>query len=183
MTRREAMAIGGFAATTSIPVVPTSAMPDMTLPEPSLEFAFELEVTLGPVEELGVVDNMRKRIVPITGGSIRGKRLNGIVMPGGADWQDIRPEDGLTRVFAHYWLKADDGAVISVRNDGVRYAAPATMKRMMAGEIVPPVDYYFRTCPMFDTGAAAHRWLNEHMFVCVGARLPDRVVIRTYLVR
>ncbi|MDF7775404.1 DUF3237 domain-containing protein [Sphingomonas sp. AOB5] len=183
MSRREAIGVGAaaLAAGGAAPAIAGASDP-MALPEPSLAFAFQLEVTLGPPQELGVVDGVRKRIIPITGGSFSGEKIKGAVMHGGADWQDIRPEDGLTRVFAHYWLKADDGAVISVKNNGVRRAPPEVMKKMMAGEIVPPADYYFRTNPVFDTGAAAHRWLNENMFVCVGARLPDKVVIRTYLV-
>lgn len=183
MNRREAIGIGAvaLAAGGAVPANALGADP-MALPEPGLAFAFQVEVTLGPPQELGTVDGVRKRIVPITGGSFFGEKVRGAVMPGGADWQDIRPEDGLTRVFAHYWLKADDGSVISVKNNGIRRAPPAVMKKMMAGEIVPPADYYFRTTPVFDTGAIAHRWLNENVFVCVGARLPDRVVIRTYIV-
>ncbi|NML06653.1 DUF3237 domain-containing protein [Sphingomonas sp. G-3-2-10] len=181
MSRREA--IGAGAATLAVGSAGVAKAQDpMSLPEPGLVFAFQVEVTLGPPQELGNVDGVRKRIIPITGGTFSGEKVKGVVMSGGADWQDIRPEDGLTRVFAHYWLKADDGSVISVKNNGIRRAPPEVMKKMMAGEIVPPADYYFRTTPVFDTGAAAHRWLNENVFVCVGARLPDKVVIRTYLV-
>lgn len=180
INRREA--IGASAAALVASRASARTADPMALPEPSLAFAFEVEVALGPVQELGIVDNVRKRIVPIVGGRFKGDRIKGVVMPGGADWQDIRPADGLTRVFAHYWLKADDGAVISVKNNGIRRARPEVMKRMMAGEIVPPAAYYFRTTPVFDTGAAAHRWLNESIFVCVGARMPDKVVIRTYAV-
>lgn len=62
---------------------------------------------------------MRRRIVPIVGGSIAGPCLTATVLPGGTDWQGSRPSDGLTRVYARYWLKAEDGATIAVENPGI----------------------------------------------------------------
>lgn len=155
---------------------------DLILPEPGLDFAFELRVMLGPVAELGMIDGVRRRIVPIVGGTVSGPRLNGIVVPGGADWQGLRASDGLARVHAHYWLRADDGQAISVDNGGLRRAEPAVAEQLLAGEIVAPVDYYFRASPSFEVGEGPHRWMNETLFVCVGARLPDEVVIRVYTV-
>jgi hypothetical protein len=152
-------------------------------PEPALQFAFQLDVDLGPTQELGNVDGMRRRIIPIVGGKVDGPKLRGVVMPGGADWQAVRPGDGLTRVNARYWIKADDGTVIGVENSGLRRAPAAVMRRLMDGEDVLPSDYYFRTVPFFETGEASYRWLNETMFLCVGARKPGRAIIRTYEIR
>jgi len=153
---------------------------EASLPEPSLRFAFEASVALAPVHELGTMDGMRKRIVPILGGAVTGPRLNGQVLPGGADWQGISADLSVTRAFAHYWLQADDGAIISVQNVGVRVADPAIVERMLAGETIAPGDYYFRTCPVFEVGEGPHDWLTRTLFICVGARLPDAVVIRFY---
>lgn len=149
-------------------------------PMPGLDFAFEAEVLLGPIEELGVIDGMRRRIVPIAGGTVAGPRFNGMVLAGGADWQGVRPADGLTRVYARYWLKADDGTAIGVENTGIRRAPSAVMTRLMAGEPVLPHEYYFRAIPFFEVGEGPHQWMNETMFVCVGARKPDRAIIRVY---
>ncbi|WP_176484564.1 DUF3237 domain-containing protein [Sphingomonas spermidinifaciens] len=175
--RRTVLAMGSAMA---VPATATEAQGDY--PEPRLEFAFQADVALGPIQELGVIDGIRRRIVPIVGGTVTGPRLSGVVMPGGADWQGIRAGDGLTRVFAHYWLKADDGQAISVQNTGLRRAPAAVMQRMMAGEVVPPKSYYFRACPSFEVGDGPHRWLGENIFVCVGARLPDRAIVRVYTV-
>ncbi|MFV3126954.1 DUF3237 domain-containing protein [Niveispirillum sp. KHB5.9] len=149
-------------------------------PEPGLSFAFQIDVELGPVQEQGTVDGLRRRIVPITGGRVAGPRLAGRVMPGGADWQGIRPADGLTRVHACHWLQAGDGAVIGVENRSLRRAPPDVMRRLMAGEAMSPRDYYFRATPAFEVGDGPHRWLNESLFICVGARRPDRAIIRVY---
>ena len=181
ISRRNALLAAGAAGIATGVRAETAI--DMRAPEPSLEYVFQFEASLGAPLELGTVDSMRRRIIPITGGRISGPRLQGEVMPGGADWQGIRESDGLTRISAQYWVKAADGAVISVTNNGIRRATPDIMKRMYAGEILPPSSYYFRASPVFDTGAEAHRWLNENLFVCVGARMPNNVLIRVYQVR
>ncbi|WP_315764379.1 DUF3237 domain-containing protein [Sphingomonas sp. Y38-1Y] len=178
--RRTMLALG--AAAGAMPALAEAAQTMNDYPTPGLEFVFQADVELGPIEELGTIDGIRRRIVPIVGGTVKGPRLNGRVMPGGADWQGIRAGDGLTRVFAHYWLKADDGQAISVQNSGLRRAPPAVMQRMMAGEIVPPGAYYFRACPSFEVGDGPHRWLNETVFICVGARLPNKAIVRVYAV-
>jgi hypothetical protein len=177
LDRRTLLALA--AAGVTVPGA-SAAEPQTGYPEPGLAFAFQLDISLGPIQELGTVDGMRRRIIPITGGTFAGPRLRGEVLPGGADWQGVRPGDGLTRVSARYWIRASNGDVIGVQNDGIRKAPPAVMRRLMAGEDVAPGDYYFRTVPLFETGSAAHRWLNETMFVCVGARKPDRAIIRVY---
>ena len=152
------------------------------LPVPGLEFCFEARVQVDPPRELGMIDGMQRRIIPITGGTVTGPRFNGRVLPGGADWQGIRPDDGLTRVFAHYWIESDEGVTVSIENTGIRKAEPAVMSRLMAGEIVPPDQYYFRTTPIFEVGDDRYRWLNENVFVCLGARLPDAAVIQFFMV-
>jgi hypothetical protein len=147
---------------------------------PPLTFAFELSVLIGPGLEVGDFGGGRKRIVPILGGNVSG-RLSGVVLPGGADWQTIRPS-GVTDVWARYTVQADDGAIIVVTNAGVRRASPEVSARLAAGERVAPEAYYFRTAPVFETGAGAHAWLTDSMFVGVAERRPDKVVITVFQV-
>lgn len=180
--RRTLIAGAAAGATIGNTGVAAAAAAEPDYPIPHLTFAFQIDAMLGTIREVGQIDGMRRRIVPILGGTIAGPRLTGKVLPGGADWQGVRPSDGLTRIYARYWLEAADGATIGVENRGVRRAPPEVMKRLMAGEIVPPSAYYFRANPIFETGADAHRWMDESLFVCVGARLPDRAIIRVYAV-
>ncbi|MGQ3046517.1 MAG: DUF3237 domain-containing protein [Niveispirillum sp.] len=181
LLNRRSLLVAGSAAT-----VAAAARVDANeggYPEPKLQFAFQLDVDLGPIQELGEIDGMRRRIIPIVGGKVHGPKLRGLVMPGGADWQGVRPGDGLTRVHARYWIKVEDGTVIGVENSGLRRAPAEVMRRLLDGEDVLPSEYYFRTVPFFETGEASHSWLNETMFLCVGARKPGRAIIRTYEIR
>lgn len=177
MNRRDLLALSAAALATPAGGAETAGL---AYPEPGLRFVFQIDVALGPVQELGSIDGVRRRIIPIVGGTVHGPRLSGTVQPGGADWQDVRPEDGLTRVHAKYWLKADDGTVIGVDNRGVRRAPLPVIRSLMEGKTVPADAYYFRAAPFFDVGDGPHRWLNESLFICVGAREPSKAIIRIY---
>lgn len=147
----------------------------------SLDFAFLLRVTVAPALELGETPAGRRRVVPITGGTVEGPRLAGRVLPGGADWQIVRP-DGCTELEARYTLEAEDGALISVVNRGLRHGPPEVVARLMAGEPVDPAAYYFRCTPAFETAAPARQWLTRTVFLGSGARRPDTVEIAVYAV-
>jgi hypothetical protein len=150
----------------------------MTEP-PVLRFVFELAASLDPAQELGEVHGGRHRVVPVKGGTVHGPKLNGVVLPGGADWQTLLPS-GVTLLEAKYVIQADDGTKIGVINRGVRRAAPEVAARMAAGEIIQPTDYYFRTTPRFEVGPGPHAWLMGSVFVCTAERRPSDVLVRFF---
>ena len=45
-------------------------------------------------------------------------------------------------------------------------------------ETVDPALIYFRSTPRFETAAPEYRWLMQSLFICSGARFPDRVELR-----
>lgn len=126
------------------------------------------------------VDPNRRRIVPILGGTVIGPRLTAEILPGGADWQVVRP-DGTLEVVARYTLRAADGALISVVNKGLRRGPPDVVARLAAGENVDPALYYFRTAPVFEVAAGPHSWLMDNLFVATGERQAGQVVIKVHL--
>ena len=150
--------------------------------QPGLDFAFRVTVTVDAPLELGVYDNRRKRIVPITGGVVEGPRFKGVVLPGGADWQSLREGDGATQVYARYTLHHEDGTFVSVVNAGVRRGPAEVLARLAAGEQVDPSLYYFRASPQFDVRPGPHGWLTENTFVCVGKRWPNSVELDIFQV-
>lgn len=146
---------------------------------PTLRNVCDIDVSVGPIRDLGPTPHGRRRIIPILGGSVKGERLEGEVMPGGADWQYVRT-DGVLELEARYSIKTKDGAEIAVINRGMRRAPPEIMDRLSRGEIVDPALVYFRTAPVFEAPAGPHQWLNESVFVGTAARFPDRVQIRIF---
>lgn len=148
---------------------------------PGLEFVFEVAAQLGPPMELGSAGGITRRYIPILGGTVSGPRFKGRVLGGGNDTQRIHP-GGRTEILARYLIQADDAAVVQVTNPGVRRAPPEIMKRLVAGELVDPSLYYFRTTPSFETTAATYAWMQESVFVCVGIRRPDSVSLRFFAV-
>lgn len=177
--RRESL-VAGMATLTAVaasgPARSASATDD-----PTLEFAFEVVASLEVPQQLGNTGIGERRIIGITGGTVKGPMLNGIVLPGGADWQIVRP-DGVSDISARYTLQADDGALIYVDAPGIREASPAVIARINAGEIVDPSEYYFRTAPRLETASPTYAWMNRRLFICKGIRLPDGVEIRYYVV-
>ena len=144
-----------------------------------LEPMFRATITLAPPQALGDAPLGRRRIIPITGGSIAGARLKGRVLPGGADWQVVRT-DGVADLDARYTVETADGALIYVRNRGLRHGPPEVLAQLARGEDVDPGLYYMRTQPWFETGDARYAWLNRTICVGSGARRRDRVELEFF---
>ncbi len=149
-------------------------------PPPALVFAFELHATVADPVVVGEVPHGLRRIVGITGGTVQGPMMNGIIVPdSGADWQLIQP-DGFSELDTRYTLQTSDGKLVYVQNVGIRHASPEVMKRLNAGEVVDPKLIYFRTVPKFETSAPELQWLTRSVFVGVGERSPNDVIVRFY---
>jgi hypothetical protein len=149
------------------------------LAAPSLSHVCDLNVSVGPIRDLGVMPRGRRRCVPILGGRVEGPRLAGEVLPGGADWQ-IGRADGILELVARYAILTASGVEIAVTNRGLRRAPPEVMERLARGEPVDPALVYFRTVPTFEAPAGAYDWLNRSLFVASAARLPDTVRLSVF---
>jgi hypothetical protein len=148
----------------------------------NLQPLFKAEITLAAPQELGDTPQGRRRIIGITGGRFTGERLSGRVLPGGADWQVIRT-DGVADLDARYTLETGDGALIYVRNRGLRHGSPEIISKLAAGDVVDPTLYYMRTTPSFETGDARYSWLNRMVCVATGARRAAAVELDVYEVK
>jgi hypothetical protein len=143
---------------------------------------FQADITLAAPQELGASPLGRRRIINITGGTFRGERLSGKVLPGGADWQVIR-SDGVADLDARYTLETADGALIYVHNHGYRHGPADVLKKLAAGEDVDPSLYYMRTTPLFETGDPRYAWLNRLICVGTGARKKSSVHLEVFEVK
>lgn len=146
---------------------------------PGLRLLYHAEVTIDAPLVVGELAAGTRRVIPITGGTFRGSRLAGRVLPGGADWQMLRRDD-VTEVEARYTLQTDDGALIEVINWGLRHGPPEVMARLAEGVRVDPASYYFRTTPRFSCGHPDYRWLNGVVAVARAERLAEGVVLDVF---
>ena len=78
---------------------------------------FTIVSDLGPTVEVGRTPAGVRRVFPIIGGTVS-QGLDGVILPGGADWNLERP-DGSGELWARYELRLTDGAVVSVTNTAV----------------------------------------------------------------
>jgi hypothetical protein len=146
------------------------------VPALQTRYVFSLVIQIGAPIVAGDFGHGVRRIVPILGGDVRGEGISGTIFPCGADFQTIRP-NGLTELEAKYAFEMDDGAIVYIENIGIRFGPKELLDRIAKGESVDPALIYFRSVPKFETGAEEYRWLMENLFIGVGARHPDRVII------
>ena len=136
---------------------------------PRVEFAFEERVTLAPAVVLGNTALGHRQYIPITGGTVAGPKLKGQVVPGGWDFQLTYTASDCTQLSADYFLKADDGTLIHVFNEGL--VCPGGQRSL------------FR--PRLEAAKGAHEWLTRATFVATLEVEPDgrAVRIRFYQVK
>ncbi|SNY61335.1 DUF3237 family protein [Paractinoplanes atraurantiacus] len=113
----------------------------------ALQPAFTLTVDLAEPREVGRTLAGHRRVIPILGGTVTGPALTGEVLPGGADWNLVRP-DGAIHVWARYELRTTEGFVVSVTNEGL-------------GEPGKPIP----TRPVFEVPTAGPAWLSVGFFL------------------
>jgi hypothetical protein len=116
---------------------------------PVLEFAFEERVTLSPAIVLGDTALGHRQYIPITGGTVAGPKLKGQVVPGGHDFQLTYAASNCTQLSADYFLKAEDGTVIHVFNEGL--SCPGAPRAI------------FR--PRLEAPKGAYGWMTHSTFV------------------
>lgn len=159
----------------------------MSLPAPTLEHLADLTVHVAqPIEAgqvLGLNSRGRRRIIPITGGTLRGPRLQGRVLAGGADFQLVVSETAAD-LDARYIIELEGeefgGQHLYVQNRALRRGSASDIAKLVRGEVVDPAAIYFRCVPTFEVSSPALAWLTESLFVGTGARHPDRVEISLF---
>ena len=163
----------------------------MTLDAPALEHVGDLQVFVTPPidagQMIGLNSRGRRRIIPITGGTLTGSvanhpALQGRVLPGGADFQ-IVVSDTCADLDARYLIALDGeyaGEHLFVMNRALRRGSAEDVARLVRGEAVDPSRIYFRCAPTFEVSTPRLQWMTESLFVGTGARSPDSVYISLY---
>jgi hypothetical protein len=109
--------ITGFHAQIAVAQTANSSMQDETVTPGDFktEFMWDAKVKIAGMIMVGESKRGIRRVIPITGGTFEGPNIKGEVLPGGEDWQLVRP-DGDTELYARYLLKTHNGYIIQVIN-------------------------------------------------------------------
>ena len=130
---------------------------------------FRIHCELASIQSLGATPYGERRIINIQGGTVEGPRLNGRVLPGGADWQIVRA-DGVVHLTARYTIESAGGGQILVTSEGYRHGPPDVMAALARDETVEPSRYYFRAFMRFETADPQAAWLNMVLAIGRGSR-------------
>jgi Protein of unknown function (DUF3237) len=152
------------------------------LPHPHLTQVYRLEATVGEPLDVGDIAQGRRRIIPLTGGTFTGPKLNGRLLPGvSADWQIVLP-DGTAVGDIRYALQTAGGDLLYVQSRSVRHGSAEVLARLGRGEDVDASEYVFRTSTQIETASMDLDWLNKGIFISVGGRQVGGVIYETFLV-
>ncbi len=157
-------------------------------PVPGLEPAFTVDARLGPLEDHGVTRAGHRRVIPVAGGRVTpvadgplGGLFEAEILPGGADWQVVRP-DGSIEIDTRYSARTAAGEFVHFRTSGVRSGQPAVLAALLRGEAVDPASYYFRVAVYLETSAPRLAVLERSVFVASAVRGADTVTYTAYRV-
>ena len=149
-------------------------------PVPGLEPAFTVDARLGPLEDHGATRAGHRRVIPIAGGRVSGL-FEAELLPGGADWQVVRP-DGTIEIDTRYSARTAAGEFVHFRTSGVRSGPPDVLAALLRGEAVDPAEYYFRVAVYLETSASRLAALERSLFVASAVRGADSVAYTAYRV-
>jgi hypothetical protein len=111
----------------------------------------------------------RRTLNTVASGEFHGARLKGHLSAASGDWMLTR--NRVRIIDARVVLVVDDGAHIHMS-----YGGRATFSEELESELkdaarrhaIDPARYYFRTTPVFETGAPQYAWMNGIMSVGIG---------------
>lgn len=139
---------------------------------------FQLQATVEPPQTIDGPLGQRL-FIPVTGGTIQGERISGVLQRGGADFQLLRC-DGVAELDVRVTILTDDGVTIQLKAHGLRHTSPEVLARIMAGGEVDPSEYYFREAMLFEAPAGKYAWLNRILAIARGGRQQTQVFLDAY---
>lgn len=124
------------------------------------EFMWEAKVKISKMINVGESKKGERRVIPITGGTFSGPKIKGEILPGGEDWQLVRP-DGDTELNARYLMKTDDGYTFQVLNRALIHIDAYTR------------DFYCKSVLDFEAPVSSpYSYLNHAIFLGT-LRMPE----------
>jgi hypothetical protein len=142
---------------------------------------FDMVVLLEEPAAVGNTPKGNRQILLGRDGSFRGDKLEGKILPWGADWFLVR-SDGVGELDVRVTLETTDNELIYMRSEGFLQYSREMAKQVLSGA-AEPSDYYFRERTVFETGAEKYYWLNSIVAVGTGWYRPGAVGMSIYEIK
>lgn len=153
-----------------------------------LELLFTIQGQLGEALDLGNTPEGNRIIFPVIGGSFKGPKIEGEIVPGTcADWGRMR-SDGSLSIDVRLSLRTVEGDLIFMSYLG-RAGADHPEGLAAAFDFAKPDPsensdtYYFRILPLFETSSDKYAWLNKIVAVGSGMTGAGGVTYTVYTVK
>lgn len=165
----------------SVVVVPVAAQEIKPTVEVRTEYLMTIEA---PIEHPAQFVGHRAIVNVPAGGSVRGPKIKGQIVPPAGDWLYVMP-DGSSRLDVRGTIKTDDNALIFVEYGGIINWSKEVRDRFGKGEVITAADGYFVTAPRFTTASQNYAWLNHVQAVgkMVTIQRNNKVVYDIFVVR
>lgn len=161
-------------------VVPAAAQEITPTVDVRTEYLMTLEVPIDTAQSVG-----HRLIVNVpAGGSVRGPKIRGQLIPPGGDWLYVMP-DGSLRLDVRETIETDDHAMIFIEYGGIIAWSQDVLDRFNKGEVITAADGYFVTAPRFTTASTNYAWLNHVQTVgkMVSIQKGARVIYDIFMIR
>ncbi|UCH50768.1 MAG: DUF3237 domain-containing protein [Chloroflexota bacterium] len=133
------------------------------------------------IMDLGATPRGNRQITYIKGGTFKGPKVKGVVLPGGGDWFIRRP-DGVIEMDVRAAVRTDDNHLIYTYIRGINDMTLEVALKLINGEVVDASKYYFRVTPVFETASEKYGWLNRIVAVGIGRLTPAGVTYKMYTI-
>jgi hypothetical protein len=136
-----------------------------------LEFEATCRVTLNPPIMVGAGPLGVRMVFEVGEGELTGPRINAKVLPAGADWVLMGPDEW-ARMDVRAQFETDDGAVIYAQYFGLIELTDPAVRAISEGAGTEFEDHYFRVTPRLETGSEDYDWVNHALFAGEGRFTP-----------
>jgi hypothetical protein len=133
------------------------------------------------VIDVGETPHGIRQIIYIKGGTFKGPKLKGTVLPGGGDWF-LRRADQMVELDVRCVLRTDDNHLIYCSLRGINEMPSEVAIKAITGQSIDSSKYYFRVTTVTETGSEKYAWLNRIVAVGMGKLIPAGVEYEIYTV-
>lgn len=132
-------------------------------------YLFTVHVDLKEPWQVGQTPLGNRRVFDFLGGRLEG-RVNGRLLPSGADWM-LTGRDGTARLDIRWVAELDDGSLLYTQASGRHFIAPEVSAAAKSRDdlvALDPASYYFRFAHSYETASEKYHWLNRIIAVGIG---------------